>query len=92
MNHQLLQLVKETFIGGDYEDHFFLQDFIIPIQHVEAAIELSQEATAIYPLWMVPARLHLPSLPDELKPEAGDVMFVDLGKCTFCAAAIFCSN
>lgn len=79
MNHQLLQLVKETFIGGDYEDHFFLQDFIIPIQHVEAAIELSQEATAIYPLWMVPARLHLPSLPEELKPEAGDVMFVDLG-------------
>ena len=79
MNHQLLQLVKETFIGGDFADNCILQDFIIPIQHIKAAIELNHKATAIYPLWMVPARLHFPSIPKALLPKAGDVMFVDLG-------------
>lgn len=79
MNHQLLQLVKETFIGGDFADNCILQDFIIPIQHIKAAIELNHTATAIYPLWMVPARLHFPTIPKALLPKAGDVMFVDLG-------------
>ena len=79
MNHQLLQLVKETFIGGDFADNCVLQDFIIPIQHIKAAIELNHQATAIYPLWMVPARLYFPGIPKELQPKAGDVMFVDLG-------------
>ena len=79
MNHQLLQLVKETVIGGDFADNCILQDFIIPIQHIKEAIELNHRATAIYPLWMVPARLHFPSLPHQLLPKAGDVMFVDLG-------------
>jgi len=79
MNHQLLQLVKETFIGGDFADNCVLQDFIIPIQHIKAAIELNHQATAIYPLWMVPARLYFPGIPKELLPKAGDVMFVDLG-------------
>ena len=46
MNHQLLQLVKETFIGGDFADNCILQDFIIPLQHVKAAIELNHTPTS----------------------------------------------
>ena len=79
MNHQLLQLVKETFIGVDFADNCVLQDFIIPLNHVKKAVELNDSVTAIYPLWLVPARLHLPSLPKSLQPSAGDVMFVDVG-------------
>ena len=79
MNHQLLQLVKETFIGIDFADNCVLQDFIIPLQHVKKAIELNHVATEIYPLWLVPARLYFPSIPKALQPEAGDVMFVDVG-------------
>jgi len=79
MNHQLLQLVKETFIGGDFADNCILQDFILPIHHVKAGIELNHTATGIYPLWMVPARLYFPNIPKALLPKDGDVMFVDLG-------------
>ena len=79
MNHQLLQLVKETFIGVDFADNCVLQDFIIPIQHIKSALELNHSITGIYPLWMVPARLHFPTIPRTLLPKAGDVMFVDVG-------------
>ena len=57
MNQQLLQLVKETFLGGDFEDNFVLQDFILPIKHIKAAVEFNHEVTGIYPLWMEPAAL-----------------------------------
>ncbi len=33
-------LVQETFVGGDYEDNFLLQDFMIPLEHVSAAVRL----------------------------------------------------
>jgi len=79
MNHQLIQLVKETFIGVDFADNCVPQDFIIPIQHTKAAIELNDTATGIYPLWLVPARLYFPTIPKALLPQAGDVMFVDVG-------------
>jgi hypothetical protein len=32
--------VQETFVGGDYEDNFLLQDFMIPLEHVSAAVRL----------------------------------------------------
>jgi hypothetical protein len=70
MNQQLLQLVKETFLGGDFEDNFVLQDFILPIQHIKAAVEFNHNVTGIYPLWMVPATLDM---------EKEDNIFVDLG-------------
>ena len=70
MNHQLLQLVKETFLGGDFEDNFVLQDFILPIKDIKAAVEFNDTVTGIYPLWMVPA---------ELDTKQEDHIFVDLG-------------
>jgi len=70
MNQQLLQLVKETFLGGDFEDNFVLQDFILPIRHIKAAVEFNHDVTGIYPLWMVPAAL-------DVAQEDG--IFVDLG-------------
>ena len=35
MNHQLLSLVKETFLSGELADNFLLQDFILPIKQLE---------------------------------------------------------
>merc|ERR1712050_227331 len=70
MNHQLLQLVKVTFLGGDFEDNFVLQDFILPIKDIKAAVEFNDTVTGIYPLWMVPA---------ELDTKLEDRIFVDLG-------------
>jgi len=70
MNQQLLQLVKETFLGGDFEDNFVLQDFILQLKHIKKAIEFNHEVTGIYPLWMVPATLD---------PKEDDNIFVDLG-------------
>jgi len=70
MNQQILQLVKETFLGGDFEDNFVLQDFILPIKHIKAAVEFNHTVTGIYPLWMVPA---------QLDTAQEDTIFVDLG-------------
>ena len=57
-------------MGGDFEDNFVLQDFILPIKHIKAAVEFNHEVTGIYPLWMVPAALD---------SEQEDNIFVDLG-------------
>ena len=56
MNYQLLQWMKETFIGDDFEDSLMLQDFILPIQHIKEAITLNDSMTGIYPVWLVPSR------------------------------------
>ena len=56
MNYQLLQWLKETFIGDNFEDNLVLQDFILPIQHVKESLILIDSLTNIYPVWLVPAR------------------------------------
>ena len=56
MNYQLLSWLKETFIGDEMEDNLLLQDFILPLQHVKEALLLNQAISAIYPVWLVPAR------------------------------------
>ena len=56
MNYQLLQWMKETFIGDDFEDNLMLQDFILPINHVKESLILNDSLTNIYPVWLVPAR------------------------------------
>ena len=56
MNYQLLQWMKETFIGDDFEDNLMLQDFILPINNVKESLILNDSLTNIYPVWLVPAR------------------------------------
>ena len=56
MNYQLLQWLKETFIGDDFEDNLMLQDFILPINHIKESLILNDSLTNIYPVWLVPAR------------------------------------
>merc|ERR1711936_1061417 len=80
MNHQLLQLIKETFLGDEFEDNFVLQDFILPIKHIKEAVEYNHHITGIYPLWMVPATLD--------PKEEGDI-FVDLGVYGFSTISTF---
>lgn len=82
INTQLLSLLKETFIEEDHEDDFILQDFIIPIKHLKAGIQLSARITDVWPLWLVPTKI----FNDQIKkqyPErfelVGDMMHIDLG-------------
>ena len=56
MNYQLLSWLKETFMGGKFDERFVLQDFILPLAHVKASLELNDTLTNIYPVWLVPAR------------------------------------
>ena len=56
MNYQLLSWLKEKFLGGEFNDNFVLQDFILPLRHVKASLELNDTLTNIYPVWLVPAR------------------------------------
>jgi len=74
MNHQLLQLVRDTAIGGDMADNCVLQDFILPLPALKEGVELSHVTTGLYPLWMVPAKM-------DLRARGGkeDEIFVDLG-------------
>ena len=58
MNYQLLSWLKEKLLGdSELRDNFVLQDFILPLQHVKASLELNDSLTNIYPVWLVPARL-----------------------------------
>jgi len=75
LNHQLLSFLKEKVLKGDAGD-ILLQDFLIPIRHLGSAIQLTEEATGVYPLWLVPAIL------DETGED--DPMFVDLGVYGWC--------
>jgi hypothetical protein len=70
LNYQLMQLVKQTFAPRQVDDRFVVQDFILPMRHVQAAVEFSDQVTGVYPLWLVPTIL-------AEMPEKG--MFVDLG-------------
>jgi len=97
LNNQLLKFLKEKFektqIFKDAAiDRGVIQDFMIPIKHLEKAVQLTDTITGIYPLWMVPSRLYQPSLPLDILPkvgsklwstltilQAGDVIFIDLG-------------
>merc|ERR1712106_382924 len=84
LNNQLLKFLKEKFektqvFQDAQEDRGVIQDFMIPIHHLEKAVQLTDSITGIYPLWMVPSRLYQPSLPLEILPKAGDVIFIDLG-------------
>lgn len=69
-NYQFLQLVKKKVSPNDTEDRMIVQDFILPISHIKKGIELNENITKIYPLWLAP--VIIPSI-----PESG--MFVDLG-------------
>ena len=41
-NGRVAMFVQETFVGNDYEDDFLLQDFMIPMQHVAAAVKIRE--------------------------------------------------
>ena len=75
----MLNFLNETFLGGKYPDNLVIQDFILPIQHVKESLVYNDEVTGIYPVWLVPARLYFPRLPDCILPSAGDIMYVDVG-------------
>lgn len=79
INNQLLNFIKETFVGEDHADHFILQDLLVPLSELKESVKLSKEITDVWPLWMVPAKLWLPHEPEEKVPRAGDVFYVDLG-------------
>ena len=74
LNNQLLKFLKEKFENSqvlqDAEaDRGVIQDFMIPIHHLEKAVQLTDTITGIYPLWMVPSRLYQPSLPLDILPK-----------------------
>merc|ERR1719483_100763 len=84
MNTQLLQLLRDTFIGGEMADNSVLQDFILPLKELKDGVDLSDVTTGIYPLWMVPAALDVRSFGGEK-----DEIFVDLGVYGFSEKASF---
>ena len=79
INPQLLNFLNETFLSGTHPDNLLIQDFILPLEHVKESLIYNDKVTGIYPVWLVPARLYFPRLPDCIRPSAGDVMYVDVG-------------
>jgi len=81
-NYQLLKYIKETVLGHDnLGDIFITQDFLIPIPALKKGIELSAHMTDIWPIWMVPSKLHFDKRYEgqAVTPRSGDCMYVDLG-------------
>lgn len=69
LNHQLLQLLRDSLLEEQQEENSVLQDFIIPVSRLKEGVELTEKITGIYPLWMVPTKLE----------HTEEDMFVDLG-------------
>jgi len=80
-NYQLLKYVKEAILGNENPGDIFLtQDFIIPIHTLKDGIKLSAKLTDIWPIWMVPTKLHFDDRYKlATKPRSGNCMYVDLG-------------
>ena len=48
--------MKKTFSPLAVDDRFVVQDFILPLRHLEKAVQLSHNVAHIYPLWLVPTK------------------------------------
>jgi len=80
-NSGFLKYLTDMFLPEDHEDDVVIQDYILPINHLKAAIQLSAKIADVWPLWMVPVRASevLQRLWPEKYDKVGNVMYVDLG-------------
>ncbi|XP_049881861.1 delta(24)-sterol reductase-like [Pectinophora gossypiella] len=74
----LLKLTQPEAVTKLYERAHVIQDMLVPMDRLEAAVELFHEEFQVYPIWLCPFKLF--NQPGQLKVTAGDwQMFVDIG-------------
>ncbi|KAL2089571.1 hypothetical protein ACEWY4_014259 [Coilia grayii] len=74
----LLKLTQGETIRRLYEQHHVVQDMLVPIKHMQAAISRFHHDIQVYPLWLCP--FLLPSQPGMVHPKGDeDELYVDIG-------------
>jgi len=53
----LLKLIESPAVTEWYEEKYVLQDFMVPLEHMEGLYRLCCKELAVYPLWLCPYRI-----------------------------------
>ncbi|XP_066547768.1 delta(24)-sterol reductase [Amia ocellicauda] len=74
----LLKLTQGETIRRLYEQHHVVQDMLVPMRHLEAAISAFHNDIHVYPLWLCP--FILPRQPGMVHPKGEEAeLYVDIG-------------
>ncbi|XP_048844522.1 delta(24)-sterol reductase [Brienomyrus brachyistius] len=74
----LLKLTQGETIRKLYEQHHVVQDMLVPMKHLDTAIDHFHSNIHVYPMWLCP--FVLPSQPGMVHPKGDeDELYVDIG-------------
>lgn len=75
----LLKLTQPAAVARLYERSHVIQDMLVPVEHLEDAVQKFHEEFEVYPVWLCPFKL--PNQPGQLQLKSGkeSEMFVDIG-------------
>ncbi|XP_026733822.1 delta(24)-sterol reductase-like [Trichoplusia ni] len=75
----LLKLTQPEAVSKLYEKAHVIQDMLVPIVHLEDAIESFHKEIEVYPIWLCPFRVFNHPGQLKIKTSADSQMFVDIG-------------
>ena len=77
--HAMIKLLKENFVPDGKINNFVCQDFGIRIEDLRPLMEVVDEETKVYPLWLCPTRHVVPEGLESLNFFRKDDLHIDVG-------------
>lgn len=78
-NFGLLKKIRQACVPEEATNNFVLQDFGLPLRHLEKGIEYYHQQCEVYPIWLCPAKAMDTGPVNALKDESNDPIHVDIG-------------
>ncbi|CAB3233134.1 unnamed protein product [Arctia plantaginis] len=75
----LLKLTQPDAVGKLYDRSHVIQDMLVPIEHLEKAVNVFHKAIEVYPMWLCPFKVFNNPGQLKIKTTEDSQMFVDIG-------------
>ncbi|XP_035456981.2 delta(24)-sterol reductase-like [Spodoptera frugiperda] len=75
----LLKLTQPEAVTKLYDKAHVIQDMLVPVEHLEKAIDVFHDEFEVYPIWLCPFRVFNHPGQLKIKTNADSQMFVDIG-------------
>ncbi|KAH9634746.1 hypothetical protein HF086_017529 [Spodoptera exigua] len=75
----LLKLTQPEAVTKLYDKAHVIQDMLVPVEHLEKAINVFHDEIEVYPIWLCPFRVFNHPGQLKIKTKADSQMFVDIG-------------